>query len=128
MFRFFALTVVLVAVFTGCAMTRTDAEKQREAFRLSHVPKTERSAFLSANALITAGDHYYFEATVMPELKHKTSLLRKAASKYKAAVIKLRGMLPRIQDPTDRKYVSDTISHTEASLKEAVWALPIFEE
>jgi hypothetical protein len=118
----------LIVILTGCSSPRTEAEKQREAFRLSHVPHSHRSTFLSANSLVSDGDHYYFEAMAMPELKHRSSLLHKAAAKYRKAILMMRDILPEVEDPTDKKYINDAISHTEASLEETVRALPIFEQ
>lgn len=128
MCRILAVSVVLATVLIGCSTPKTELERQREAFRLSHVPHEEKSTFLRANDLISDGDHFYSEARRTDELKQKTNLLRRAAAKYRRAVLMLRGILPRVQDPTDRKYISDTISHTEASIEETVRALPIFEE
>ena len=128
MFKLLVAVTVLTVFLAGCSTPRSQVELQREAFRLSHVPHTHRSAFMSANSLIADGDHFYIEARAMPELKHRTSLLRKAAAKYRKAIMKLRDMLPSVADPTDKKYISDTINHTEASLEETVRALPIFEE
>ena len=128
MFKFLVAVTVLTVFLAGCSTPRSQIELQREAFRLSHVPQTHRSAFMSANSLIADGDHFYIEARAMPELKHRTSLLRKAAAKYRKAIMVLRNILPSVADPTDKKYISNTIKDTEASLEETVRALPIFEE
>jgi hypothetical protein len=120
------LAVLCTALLLGgCGITaRTDAEKQREAFRLSHVPSSERSAFLSGNSQATKADHLYAEATDARELKERRQLLASAAARYRDAIEIFEQMLGRIEDAADRKYVEDVIRHTRASLELTVRSLP----
>jgi hypothetical protein len=123
-----ALISALFAMFAfGCASSKTEAQKRREAYRLAHVPKTQKSKFMSANNLINDGDTYYFEAQSTGEKKEKTRLLKKAGACYRKAITKMRDIVPQIEDPADRNFVKDVIRHTEASLEEAVRSLPMFE-
>ena len=123
-----AFISALVAIFAfGCVSTKTEAQKRREAYRLAHVPKTQKSKFLSANNLINDGDTYYFEARSATEKKEKTRLLKKAGACYRKAITKMRDIVPHISDPADRNFVEDVIKHTEASLEETVRSRPMFE-
>jgi hypothetical protein len=71
MHRIAVVVAVIAVVLAGCAAAQTEAEKKREAFRLSHVPQTHRSRYLKANALIKDGDHYLREGMAALEQKNK---------------------------------------------------------
>ncbi len=126
--RLLLITAMLTVVFAGCSTPRTEMEIRREAFRLSRVPKTQKSAFRKANSLIASGDHYYSRARRMHELKSRESLLRTSASYYRKAILVLREIRAQTQDPTDQRYVDSVIEHTNHSLQEAVRSLPMFDE
>lgn len=119
---------VIAILIIGCATPKTEAEKRREAFRLSRVPQTHQSAFLKANDCISAGDNLYFEARETRELKARSYLLHSAASNYRKAIVMLRKIHEEIEDTTDKGYIVSVLKHTESSLQETVRMLPIFEE
>lgn len=119
---------MVAIIIAGCASTQTEAQKRREAFRLSHIPKSESSRFLKANTLINNGDYYYFLAVDTPELKDRKVYLKSACSNYRKAISRLEEIAAVLEDKTDRDYVRSVIEHTKASLEEAVRLLPIFQQ
>jgi hypothetical protein len=127
MHRIAVVVAVIAVVLAGCAAAQTEAEKKREAFRLSHVPQTHRSRYLKANALIKDGDHYLREGMTALEQKNKIKYLSTAASKYSKAVNLLNKILAKTEDPTDRKFISHVIEDTQTNLREAVDLQPILD-
>jgi hypothetical protein len=128
MARAAAILGVVLIVITGCASTKTEAQKRREEFRLSHIPGSESSRFLKANVLINNGDYYYFLAVETPELKDRKGYLKSACDNYRKAISRMEEIAAILEDPTDREYVRSVIKHTKASLEEAVRLLPIFQQ
>ena len=128
MLRVTLILGLVAIVVAGCASTRTEAQKRREAFRLAHIPKSESSRFLKANTLINNGDYYYFLAVDTRELKDKKVHLKSACANYRKAITRLEEIAAGLEDKTDRGYVLSVINHTKASLEEAVRLLPIFQQ
>jgi hypothetical protein len=128
MLRAILILGMAAIIIAGCASSKTEAQKRREAFRLAHIPKSESSRYLKASKLMSNGDYYYFRAKNTPEMKDRKAYLKSACSNYRKAITRLEEIAAVLEDKADREFVISVIDHTKAILEEAVRLLPIFQE